>query len=206
MASAASTDARQLDKPSHHFLQGGREVFVPEIIQVVECLVGTADIDLLRYHQRAAAEFQNLPERHEGAQAAGGCRNRAAEREDAALERGISRLVALAHARDPVDGVLQERRDRGAVFRTGNEDALMRAQHALELDRTVGRSGGGEDVDIEQRQRIVGKRNPRDVGSGKHQFLGDQSRQPPIVRARSQRAGHHQDFRSGHRRRNQVLR
>ena len=39
------------------------------------------------------------------------------DREHAALEGGIGRIAAFAHARHPVDGVLQQRRDRGAVFR-----------------------------------------------------------------------------------------
>ena len=57
-----------------------------------------------------------------------------ADREDAALEGGIGRIAALAHARHPVDGVLQQRRHRGVVFRAGDEHAVMRHDHLLELD------------------------------------------------------------------------
>ena len=56
------------------------------------------------------------------------------------LERGVGLLVALAHARDPIDRVLQKRLNRGGVFRAGNEDAFMRGKDALELDRIVGRT------------------------------------------------------------------
>ena len=74
----------------------------------------------------------------------------------------------------------------------------MCGEHALELDRVVGRAGVGKHIGIEKRQRIVGERNAGDLGFGKRQLLGHQSRKPSIVRAGAQRAGHHQDLRAIH--------
>ena len=57
--------ARQVDKPSNHFLQGGREIFVLESVHIVESVVCAADIDLFGQNQRTAADFQNLPQRQQ---------------------------------------------------------------------------------------------------------------------------------------------
>jgi hypothetical protein len=70
--------ARQVDKPSDHVLQAGSEIFVLEIVHIVESIVGAADIDLLGQNQRPAADFENLPQRQERVLAAVGASGRRA--------------------------------------------------------------------------------------------------------------------------------
>ena len=139
--------------------------FILEIVALVERLVRTRHRDLFRNHQRAAAEFENLPQRHERTKAAGGAGRGRADGEYAALEGGVSRLAGIAHARDPVDGVLQERRHRGAVFGAGDEHALMRLQHAPQLHRMVrhdrGRQSRRRTAAADNRRARCGSHRPR---------------------------------------------
>ena len=153
---------------------------VDNIVHVVESVVGLRDRHLLGHHQRAAAEFENLPQRHQRAQAAGAAGRGRGDREHAALERGISRIAALAHARHPVDGVLEHRRDRGAVFRAGDEHAMMRHDHLLELERIGRRTGIGFEIAFVDRQRIIGERNAGHVGVDQRQLFRRQRRQPTL--------------------------
>ena len=171
---------------------------VLEIIHVVERLLGASDIDLLGDHQRAAAQLQNLPQRHQRAQPTRRAGRGRAEREHPALESGIVRFAVLAHARNPVDRVLQERRHRGAVFGTGDEDALMGGEHLSQPERVARRTGIGGEVGVEQRQRIFGERDARDLGLGEREFLGRERGQPRIGRAGAQRASDDEDLWSSH--------
>ena len=190
--------ARHVDQPARQGLERRGEIFILEIIHVVERLLGASDIDLLGDHQRAAAELQNLPQRHQRAQPARRARRGRAEREYAALEGGVVRLAMLAHARNPVDRVLQERRHRGAVFGTGDEYALMGGEHLSQPERVARRTGIGGEVGVEQRQRIFGKRDAGDLGLGEGEFLGRERGKPRIGRAGAQRAGDDEDFWSSH--------
>ena len=93
--------------------------------------------------------------------------------------------------------VLEQRRDRGVVFRAGDEDAVMRHDHLLELERVGRRAGLGFEIAVVERQRIVGERNAGDVGVGQRQLLGRQRGKPRVVRAGADRAGEDEDFGSG---------
>ena len=113
---------------------------VGKLVILVERLFGVRDRDLLRHHQRAAADRQHLPQREQRLHRPGAPGRGAAERKGAVLEHGQLRLAGFAHGRDPVDGVLQQRRDRGVVFGACDEDAAMRADELLEPQRVEGRS------------------------------------------------------------------
>src|ERR1700728_4997251 len=63
--------ARQVGEPAYQSSQRRRKALLPEIVHVVECLVGVADIDLVGNHQRAATEFEDLPQRHQRTETAG---------------------------------------------------------------------------------------------------------------------------------------
>ena len=80
---------------------------------------------------------------------------------------------------------------------TGDEDALMRHDHLLELERIVRRTGLRLEIGVVDRQRIVGERNARDVGVDQRQFLGRQRRQPDVMRAGAGRAGKTRIFGAG---------
>ena len=69
-------------------------------------------------------------------------------------------------------------------------------EHALELDRVARQAASRPQVGVEQRQRIIRKRDARHLGLGERQFLGGERGKPRIVRAGAQRAGDDQDFRS----------
>ena len=78
--------ARQLDQPARRRFEGGGKSFILQIVHVVKRLVGARHRNLLRDHQRAAAELQDLPQRHERTHAAAGAARRRADREHAAFE------------------------------------------------------------------------------------------------------------------------
>src|SRR5205085_7850602 len=94
--------------------------------------------------------------------------------------------------------VLEQRRDRGIVLGAGNEHAAVRRHDLLELQRVERRPRLGGEVGVVDRQRIVGKRDARDLGCRQQQFLGRQRRQPAIVRAAAQRARNNENFRGWH--------
>ena len=84
---------------------------------------------------------------------------RRADREHAVLVSGERRLAPFAHARHPVERVLEQRRHRRVVFRAGDEDALVLAEQPLELDRIVRRPVERLQVAVVERQRKVGERD-----------------------------------------------
>ena len=77
--------------------------------------VGARHGDLLRDNQRAAAELEDLPQRHQRAHAAAGAARRRADGKHAALEGGVGRLAAVARAREIQSMVF---------FRSGVTEAL----------------------------------------------------------------------------------
>lgn len=68
--------------------------------------------------------------------------------------------AALADAADPVDGVLQQRRNRGIVFRADEGDAMLQADQPFQIDRLARRARLEFDVAVVQRQRMIRQRNP----------------------------------------------
>src|SRR4029077_16310744 len=111
---------------------------IGNIVHIVKCCVGARDRQLLRYDKRAAAEFENLTQCHQRAQATGATWRRRSNREHTPLEGSISWIASLSHARHPVDSILQNWRYRCAVVGAGDENALVRHDHLLELQRVGG--------------------------------------------------------------------
>src|SRR5205085_5432430 len=160
-----------LDQFLNYKLELVRRALIAQLVVLVEGVLGVRDRDLLRDDERAAADRQYLAQREQRLHAAGAAGGSGAEREDAVLIGGKRRLAALAHGRDPVDGVLEQRRDRGIVLGAGDEHAPVRRHDLLELQRIERRPRLRREVGVVDRQRIVGKRDARDLGRCQQQFL-----------------------------------
>ena len=173
---------------------------IGEPVHVVEGLIGARHRDLFRNDQRAATGFKNLPQRHQAGQTAIRLRRRRCNGKNPTLEGRIGRVAALAHARDPVDRILQERRDRRRIIRAGDEDAVMRCDHSLQFDRRLGLPVSRVDIGVVDRQRIIGERNAGDIHVEQRQFLGRQRRQARIMRTDAGRSRQDENFRCRHRR------
>ena len=116
-----------------------------------------------------AADRKHLPHCDQRLHRAGAAGRGAAKREGAVLKDRELRLAGIAHHRNPVDRVLQERRDRGIVFGACKEHAAMRHQQALEPHGVLRRPGLGPEVGVIDRQpasRQAGRGGRGDVAQG----------------------------------------
>src|SRR4029079_13185658 len=120
--------------------------------------------------------------------------------ENTSLECGVGRITSLAHARHPIDSVLQKWRDGRAVLWASDEYTVMRHDHLLELECVGGLSGARIDIRVVNGQRIVGKGNAGDFDIEKRELFYRQCRQPDVVGAGTYRAWYNEDFRDRHQR------
>ena len=120
------------------------------------------------------------------------------DREDALAKHLAAAFLRILHPRHPVDGILDQRRHRRIIFRRHDQDAVMRTDHALEIDRVLRHARFGLQIAVIDRQRKVAERNAGDFHAGLGEFIGRRRRKPGIVRAGAKRAGDHEDFQRGH--------
>ena len=78
------------------------------------------------------------------------------------LPAGFVRVLDPA---DPVDGILDQGRHRGIVLRRHDQHTVMGRHHALQVDRMLRHARLRLQVAVIERQRIIGERDPGDVGA-----------------------------------------
>src|SRR5262249_2831359 len=144
---------------------------VGNIVHLIEGTIRPLYCHLLGYHQCAAAEFEDLTQCHQRAEAASATGRSRRNRKHASLESGIGWVTPFAHPRYPVDGILEHWRYRCAVFGAGDKDTVMSHDHLFELERVGGLTTARVEIGFIDRQRVVRERDTGDIDVEQRQLF-----------------------------------
>src|SRR5256885_1299745 len=145
--------AADLDEPLGDALEGGMLLLVLQRAVRLERLVCGREGQLPPQPQHGE-RLQDLAKVPQAAQAAIAARRRRGDSRDLALVRREAALAAIV-ARDPVDGVLEERGHGGIVLRRDDEECVVLLEQRLQLPRVLRHALARLEVAVIEGDRIV---------------------------------------------------